>query len=106
MKRMTIVAFGDSITMDTHVEDETKRWLSVLRDMLSEQYPSINFTLVNSGIGGNSDREKMARYERDVLAHNPDVLLLQFGGNNSGYIEPERAVSTQETRRWGSRLNI
>lgn len=100
MNGMTIVAFGDSITMDTHVEDETKRWLSVLQDMLSRQYPTINFKLINSGVGGHSDREKMTRYERDVLAHNPDVLLVQFGGNNSGYIEPERAVSTQETDKY------
>ena len=100
MKTITIVGFGDSITMDCHVEDEEKRWLSLLERMLSEEYPNINFNTINSGVGGNSDREKMTRYEYDVLAHAPDVLLIQFGGNNSGYNAPKRSVPVQETEEY------
>ncbi len=100
MREVTLVAFGDSITMDRHVEDEEKRWLSVLNRLLSEQYPAVIFDVINSGMGGNSDREKMARFERDVLDHDPDVLLLQFGGNNSGYNAPSRSVSVAETTQY------
>ena len=97
METIRIVAFGDSITMDKHVEDE-ERWLSVLERMLSEKYPNIIFEMINAGEGGNSDREKMARFERDVLASGPDILLLQFGGNNPGYNAPERYVPLRESK--------
>ena len=103
MTTIRIVAFGDSITMDKRVE-EGERWLSVLGRMLSEEYPNIEFYMVNAGEGGNSDREKMARYERDVLAYAPDILILQFGGNNSGYNAPERFVSTQESKEYLQRI--
>ena len=100
LKTITIVAFGDSITMDTHVENSENRWLSVLENMLSKKYSSTRFTVINSGVGGNSDREKMARYERDVLQHNPDILILQFGGNNSGYDASERFTPVREMEEY------
>ena len=100
MKTITIVGFGDSITMDPCVKDDKKQWLSILNKMLSKEYPDIDFTTINSGVGGNSDREKMTRYKHDVLAHAPDILLIQFGGNNSGYNAPKRFVPVQETEEY------
>jgi lysophospholipase L1-like esterase len=38
----------------------------------------------------------MQRFERDVLAHNPDFVLLEFGGNNSDPNDRKRRVSLQE----------
>ena len=76
-KRLTIVAFGDSITEgQTGVKPEAN-WLLKLGKKLGK-----NIRLYNAGVGGNSAREAMARYERDVLARKPDIVLLEFGGNN------------------------
>jgi lysophospholipase L1-like esterase len=52
--------------------------------------------MINSGVGGDSDRGKMVRYENDVLAHDPDILLLQFGGNNCRFDLPDETVPVQE----------
>ena len=38
--------------------------------------------LVNSGIGGNNTSHGMARFQRDVLAHDPDFVTLCFGTND------------------------
>ena len=46
--------------------------------------------------GGNSAREAMARLDQDVLKHSPDIVLLQFGGNNNDPARPERRVSPKE----------
>ena len=75
---MKIVAFGDSITegLAGGITPE-QNWLNQLSKKLGS-----GFELVNAGVGGNSSREAMARYERDVLAHDPDIVLLEFGGNN------------------------
>ena len=74
---MNIVAFGDSITEGRTGITPEQNWLYLLGKKLGEGY-----TLFNAGVGGNSAREAMARYDRDVLANHPDLIILEFGGNN------------------------
>ena len=75
---MKIVAFGDSITEGVAggIAPE-QNWLYLLGKKLGPQ-----FELFNAGVGGNSAREAMKRFEKDVLSREPDVVLLEFGGNN------------------------
>ena len=95
-KAITIVGLGDSITAAKAMADEEKRWLRVLEAKLCTAFPSIAFKVVNAGAGGNSAREAMARLDRDVLAHSPDFVILQFGGNNNDPGRPERRVPPDE----------
>jgi len=96
---ITIVGFGDSITQATaQMPDVEDRWLRVLERSLCSEFPAIGFKVINAGVGGESDREKMRRFESDVLANAPDILMVQFGGNNSGFINPERRVGLDESR--------
>lgn len=95
--RYTIVGYGNSITEATvQTPDENKRWLNILKRRLENAFPEAGFCVINAGVGGNSDREKLARLEKDVLAHKPDFLLLEFGGNNDDPDNPERRVSREE----------
>ncbi len=44
-------------------------------------------TVINAGIGGNTTTEMLARLQRDVLDHRPDLVVLMAGTNdccNSG----------------------
>ncbi|MBT3376515.1 MAG: hypothetical protein HN742_29515 [Lentisphaerae bacterium] len=93
----TIVGFGDSITLCSRQPDGQK-WLQLLEAQLANAFPSTDFKAINSGIGGNSAREAMARFDRDVAAHRPDVVLLQFGGNNSKRLDPNQMVDMDEFR--------
>ena len=87
---MKIVAFGDSITKGSGVEPE-QCWLKHLGKKLGNA-----FELINAGVGGNSAREAMARYEKDVLSHAPDAVFLEFGGNNHDPHDPARKVDDTE----------
>lgn len=99
MRNIKIVGFGNSITEAViGVPDENKRWLNILRKKLSDTFSSYIFTTVNSGIGGNSAREAMARFAKDVLSHEPDFVILEFGGNNEDLAHPERIVGKDEFR--------
>ena len=94
---LTIVAFGDSITEATiGVPDEKKRWPNALQSKLEPDFPET--MVINSGVGGNSAREAMARFQCDVLAHDPDWVVLEFGGNNEDLSNPARIVSLEEFR--------
>jgi lysophospholipase L1-like esterase len=100
-KEVTIVGFGDSITEAiVGMPNKGKRWLNILNEQLNDRFPDIYFRTINSGVGGNSDREKMIRFEKDVLTHNPDFLLLEFGGNNNDFQRPERLVSPEQTMEY------
>ena len=99
-KRLTIVGFGASVTQAAaQMPDESKRWLNVLRARLAAAFPNTDFTVINSGIGGNSAREAMARFDKDVLAHDPDWVLLDIGANNNSPKDPGRRVPPDEFKR-------
>jgi len=94
-KKLRIVAFGDSITEGRTGVKLADNWLLKLGKKLGRKV-----SLYNAGVGGNSAREAMVRYESDVLARRPDVILLEFGGNNHDPA-PERKrrrVSDREFR--------
>ncbi|MCE9592467.1 MAG: hypothetical protein K8S99_18325 [Planctomycetes bacterium] len=90
----TIVAFGDSITQAVEVP-EADRWPALVGGRLAERFAQLKPVVVNAGVGGNTSREGLARMERDVLAHSPEIVLVEFGGNDSTY-EPARSVSLDE----------
>ncbi|OHB52691.1 MAG: hypothetical protein A2Y12_03275 [Planctomycetes bacterium GWF2_42_9] len=100
-KQIKIVAFGDSITAAVGLGTEQK-WTSLLEKKLNSHKKNIHWTVVNSGIGGNTSREGLMRFEKDVLSFQSDIVLVQFGGNDAGTVA-DRAVSVEEFKH---NLNI
>jgi lysophospholipase L1-like esterase len=97
----TIVAFGDSMT-ECKALEPSKRWPGLLQRRLNRASAVIRCEVVNAGVGGNTSREGLARLERDVLLHRPDLTLVQFGGNDATP-DPARAVAFDEyTRNLGA----
>lgn len=47
--------------------------------MLAE---ATGFEVINRGINGNTTSEMLARFERDVLKHNPDYVVIMGGHND------------------------
>lgn len=74
----TLVAFGDSTTAP---RGNTVVYATLLANELS--FESGDVKVVNSGIGGNTTKNARDRFEKDVLAHQPDVVVMQFGINDS-----------------------
>lgn len=68
MDGATLVTFGDSITA-----------LSTWPQSVAQ---TLNMHLVNSGIGGNTTEHGIARFDRDVAAHNPDFVIMCFATND------------------------
>lgn len=85
---MLIVAFGDSITQCAD-QPEAARWTALLAGLLP------GARIMNAGFGGNTSREGLARLDKDVLQHGPDVVLVEFGGNDATP-EKERHVEGRE----------
>ena len=95
---LKIVAFGDSITEAVVGLNLEQKWTTLLEKKLNSHSKGICWMVVNSGIGGNTSREGLARIEKDVMANKPDIVLVEFGGNDATN-DPDRAVSIEEFNR-------
>lgn len=90
---ITVVAFGDSITQASHQVPEA-RWPALLNQAIQLRFPECLITIINAGVGGNTTREGLQRIENDVLAHNANFVLAEFGNDSTP--EPERHVPFEE----------
>jgi len=68
------VTFGDSTTA---VRGSTKIYSAILQDELR------NIRIINAGVGGNTTDMGRKRFEQDVLTHQPQVAIIQFGINDA-----------------------
>ena len=89
-KDFKIVCFGDSTTdagfwsSDPNYFKEYKN-LKVYSQWLEEAFTkeaSRTFKVINSGISGDTTNEAKARFQKDVLSHNPNLVIIQFGVND------------------------
>jgi lysophospholipase L1-like esterase len=74
----TIVAFGDSTTAP---RGRTEVYATLLANELSFEGGDVR--VINAGVGGNTTAQAKTRFEKDVLEHKPDVVIIQFGINDS-----------------------
>ena len=80
--RYTIVAFGDSTTAPRSVDGEALRvYADILRDRFEAAAQPVR--LINAGVPGDTTAKARARFGRDVQRHDPDLVIIQFGVNDS-----------------------
>ena len=79
---LTIVALGDSTTA---VADWTDQVDEVYADLLPTALATrgIRAQVHNAGLGDSTTREARKRLDRDVRAFSPDLVVIQFGINDS-----------------------
>ena len=53
-----------------------------LENMLVAWYPEVNLRITNSGISGNTSRDLISRFDRDVVSLNPDWVSICIGIND------------------------
>lgn len=78
VRPMTIVAFGDSTTAP---RESLVVYADLLRRELTDR--GIEATVINAGVPSNTTADARARFEQDVLTHQPDLVIIQFGINDS-----------------------
>ncbi len=100
MRNVVICLYGSSIMEGRiGVDDPLDRWYNALLRLLSRAHPEICFPIVNSAVGGESTREVMSRFDRDVLPYNPDFCLFMVGGNNHDCRQPSRILGEGELQQ-------
>lgn len=82
---ITIVALGDSVThgaFEADVYDYENAYWNILRKKIQAAYPYVPVNVINAGIGGYKASNSHERVDKQVLAHNPDLVIVCFGLND------------------------
>jgi lysophospholipase L1-like esterase len=77
-----IVAIGSSSTFGAGASSAAASYPSRLEAELRTQRPRSSITVLNRGINGEEARDMIARFDRDVFAESPDLVLWQVGSNS------------------------
>lgn len=85
-----IVFAGDSVTDmgstnpigEGLCENVGRGYVRLVESFLSAYYPEILTRVTNAGISGNTSRDLLARFDRDVVSLNPDWVSVCIGIND------------------------
>jgi len=81
-KKTKVIFFGDSIT-ELGVKDKPyKGYILVMDSIATAEKKADQYDLIGSGISGNKVYDLYLRMEEDVLAKNPDVVVIYVGVND------------------------
>lgn len=77
--QISIVGFGDSTIAE---RQGVSTYIDQLRDRFSQR--GVFIDLLNKGARGDRTDNARERFAADVLCVNPDIVIIQFGINDSG----------------------
>ena len=92
-KEIKIVALGDSITTNFHVD----RWTDIVTK-------KSKYKIINKGIGGETLKQMGNRLERDVIRLKPDICIILGGTNDAFYSNFDADKSMSEIDSIATRL--
>ena len=75
----TLLIIGDSLSAAYGIPVESG-WVALLQQQLAAQHPDWN--IVNASISGDTTANARARMPQAVSRHQPDIVVLELGGND------------------------
>jgi len=85
-EKVTIVFWGDSVTAGGDASSPDKAFPALFVKMLQERFPKAKIIMVTAGIGGTNTNQRLPNIESEVLAYNPDLVVIEFV-NDMGFTE-------------------
>lgn len=78
-----IVAIGSSSTAGAGASHPGASYPARLRDELARRFPEAPITVVNRGVNGETAGGMIARFDNDVIAFKPHLVIWQTGTNSA-----------------------
>jgi lysophospholipase L1-like esterase len=99
--KLNVVFFGCSLTWGANSSDPAETsYRAVMRDRFEAEYPAAHFRFRDASIGGPNSQLGVFRLDRDVLAHKPDLVFVDFTANDGiNSADPERLASYESILR-------
>src|SRR5262245_647426 len=80
-QQITVVAIGSSSTAGAGASSSAASYPARLEVELRVRFPHIDIKVLNRGVGGEEAADMLARFDKAVLAEQPDLVLWQVGTN-------------------------
>jgi len=80
------VAFGDSVTqgcMEYATIEHDQVYHNLLKRSVERLYPTTIFSVINSGVSGDTASGSRSRWQRDLFMYQPDFVTIGFGVNDA-----------------------
>lgn len=74
---LRVIAFGDATSATRR--GVNRAWPARLRPLLETRFPDLRIEVESSTVAGDSSVTALKRLRRDVLARDPDVVVVQIG---------------------------
>ncbi len=87
----TVVVMGDSIARGIVFDDEKNSYALLLENFTNLVRDRIKGVVFNAAKYGSTIIEGMERIQNDVLKRKPDIVLIEFGGNDCDFTWEEIA---------------
>ena len=79
------VVYGDSITKGVVYDEAKQRYVVLKENFVNLVANNVKAAIYNAGKFGNNIIRALQKFETDVLKKNPDILLIEFGGNDCDF---------------------
>lgn len=90
---LKIVAMGSSSTLGLWQSDTAKTYPGMLQSELKRLKPDLRVEVVNSGRNADTIPGNITRFDRDVLAHRPDLVIWQIGTNDVTWLQSTESLT-------------
>lgn len=80
---ITILINGDSIGGGAGASIDTLAWVALLEEKLKELFPGVNFTFINTSLGGMGTTWLVENWDTLVTQYSPDLILLHHSTNDN-----------------------
>ena len=82
-KKLTVAYFGGSVTVGFSATDRAKdSWRALTTSWLAENFPDAEVVEINSAVGASGSHLGTFRVQRDIIAHKPDLLFVEYSIND------------------------
>ncbi len=82
-EKVTVGVIGGSITQGSSATNQNNCYASRFGQWWLDKFPSAEIDFVNAGIGGTNSYLGVHRVDEQLLAHNPDVVIVEFSVNDT-----------------------
>jgi len=89
-EKVTVAVIGGSITQGAKATKPELRYGNLVADWWRKAFPKAQVEFVNAGVGATGSNFAALRAQRDLLSHNPDFVVVEFGvndGNTQAFAE-------------------
>ncbi|MGH4122005.1 MAG: SGNH/GDSL hydrolase family protein [Clostridium sp.] len=92
----TLIAFGDSITKGIIYDEERSKYATLKENFTNIIGNKIKGQVYNAGKFGSTIMRGVSKMYNDVIKKSPDIVLIEFGGNDCDYNWADIAKNPEE----------